>query len=232
MITLVERVEISVPEGAKNLSEVAHALEKAAVAAACLLEVDHDNLLKKCGCLWMLVRYQIRLNRMPVGSLRVETFLRSPKAAFSLRDFTLFDQLGEAGQAVQTWVVVDVNERKVRPLSVCADYLTAPTPVPERTTKPLRFNPSADMVHLGNWTVLPEQIDDNGHLNNVAYLREAEKYVKGDYTALDVAFDRECFVGENLTLVGSCEGDTQFICIRKENGDLSFSARFGKERPE
>ena len=84
-------MEILVPEGAKNLTEVASALEKAAVAAAYELKVDHDNLLAKCGCLWMLVRYQIRLQRMPVGALRVETFLRKPKAAFSLRDFTIFD---------------------------------------------------------------------------------------------------------------------------------------------
>ncbi|MBQ4565084.1 MAG: hypothetical protein IJA48_01930 [Oscillospiraceae bacterium] len=229
---MVERMEITVPEGAKNLTQVARALEKAAVAASYMLEVDHDNLLAKCGCLWMLVRYQIRLQRIPVGALRVETFLRSPKAAFSLRDFTIFDQLGEAGQAVQTWVVVDEKERKVKPMSVCADYLTAPTPVPERTTKPLRFKPSPDMTLLGTWLVRPEQIDANGHLNNVAYLQEAEQYVTGEYTALDVAFDRECFAGEKLSLVGSNEGETRFICIRKENGDLSFSARFGKEKPE
>lgn len=232
VIAVKERMEILVPEGAKNLSEIAHALEKAAVAASYELEVDHDNLLKKCGCLWMLVRYRIRLHRLPVGALRVETFLRSPKSAFSLRDFTLFDELGEAGQAVQTWVVADEKDRKVRPLSVCADYLTAPTPVPERSTKPLRFKPPADMALLGSWHVRPEQIDNNGHLNNVAYLREAEKYVCGSYTALDVAFDRECFLGETLCLKGASQGDTQFVCIYKENGELSFSARFGKECPE
>lgn len=224
-------MEICVPEGAKNLSEVAFALEKAAVAASYMLKVDHDNLLEKCGCLWMLVRYQIRLRRLPVGALRVETFLRSPKTAFSFRDFTLFDELGEAGQAVQVWVVVDEKERKVRPLSVCAEYLTAPTPVPERTSKPLRFKLPA-LQPLGSWHVLPEQIDENGHLNNVAYLRQAEQYTDGDFTALDVAFDRECFAGEKLSLEGVQEGDTQFICIRKENGEVSFSARFGKERAE
>ena len=229
---MVERMEITVPEGAANLTQVARALEKAAVAAAYELKVDHDNLLAKCGCLWMLVRYQIRLQRMPVGALRVETFLRSPKAAFSLRDFTIFDRLGEAGQAVQTWVVVDEKERKVKPLSACADYLTAPTPVPERTTKPLRFKPSPDMTELGTWLVRPEQIDANGHLNNVAYLQKAEQYATGEYTALDVVFDRECFAGEKLSLVGSEDGETRFVCIRKENGDLSFSARFGKEKPE
>ena len=80
--------------------------------------------------------------------------------------------------------------------------------------------------------VRPEQIDANGHLNNVAYLQEAEQYVTGEYTALDVAFDRECFAGEKLSLVGSEDGETKFVCIRKENGDLSFSARFGKEKAE
>ena len=226
---LVERMEIVVPEGAKNLTQVAQALEKAAVAASYALEVDHDNLLAKCGCLWMLVRYQIRLRRFPRGAMRVETFLRQPKSAFSLRDFTLYDEETEIGQAVQTWVVVDEKERKVKPLSVCAEYLTAPTPVPERTSKPMRFRLPETARALGHWTVLPEQIDDNGHLNNVAYLREAEKYAGTGFTALDVAFDRECFAGDALTLEGAEAEEARFVCIRKESGEVSFTARFGRE---
>lgn len=227
-----ERMKILRSEGAKCLSDVAVALEKAAVAHSYDLAVDHDSLLAKCGCLWMLVRYQIRLRRFPKEALRVETFLRQPKSAFSLRDFTLFDGDEEIGQAVQTWVLADEKERKVKPLSVCAEYLTAPTPVPERSSKPLRVKLPDGISLLGNWTVLPEQIDDNGHLNNVAYLREAEKYAGTGYTALDVAFERECFAGETLTLEGSQTGETYFVCIRKENGEVSFVARFGKEIPE
>ena len=230
--SLQERIEILRLEGANCLSDIATALEKAAVIHSYDLAVDHDSLLAKCGCLWMLVRYQIRLHRFPKGALRVETFLRQPKSAFSLRDFTLYEGEEEIGQAVQTWVLADEKERKVKPLSVCAEYLTAPTPTPERSSKPMRIKLPETLGKLGDWTVLTEQIDDNGHLNNVAYLREAEKYAGSGFTALDVAFERECFTGESLTLEGAQADAAYFVCIRKENGEVSFTARFGKETPE
>ena len=51
-----------------------------------------------------------------------------------------------------------------------------------------------------SWTVAPEEIDSNGHLNNVKYILHAEAMISRPCTCLEVLFDRECFVGETLTL--------------------------------
>lgn len=221
-----EVMEILCPEGAKNLTDVARAMEQGAIAHGIDLKVDHDRILSDFGCLWMLVRYEISLTRLPVGAFRVHTFLRTPGAAFSLRDFTFFDEKGECGQAVQTWVVADEKERKIRPISAVPPLLEGPVHKPERTNRPRRFKLPRELAPLAVWTVAPEEIDDNGHLNNVAYVRHAETLAPEGCTCLDVSFERECFVGETLTLKGAQTEEGYYVQICKESGEESFRARF------
>ena len=224
-----EVLEYSCLSTPQNLTGIALAMQGAAIAHSHDLQIDHDRMLEEFGCLWMLVRYQIRMERLPVGKLRVETFLRSPNAAFSLRDFSLFDELGACGEAVQTWVVVDAAERKIRPLTDIPPLLEGPVPKPERSNRPRRFRLPDGMEDLGIWQIAAEEIDDNGHLNNVAYVRAAEAYAPKGYRFLEVSFERECFLGERLTVKGLANEEGFFVQICKENGEESFRAFFGKE---
>lgn len=224
-----EILEYISPAAPQNLTEMALAMQEAAIAHSKDLKIDHDRMLEEFGCLWMLVRYQLRMVRMPVGALRVETFLRSPNAAFSLRDFSFFDSLGPCGEAVQTWVVVDAAERKIRPLSDIPPLMAGPVPKPERSSRPRRFQLPEKMEVLGLWQVAPEEIDDNGHLNNVAYVRAAAVYAPADCLSLEVTFERECFLGEKLTVKGLATEEGYFVQICKESGEESFRALFRKE---
>lgn len=226
---MVERVEIQRKEGANCLSHLAQAMQDAAVAHSFLLQVDHDRLLEEHGCLWMLVRYRIAMERLPEGALTVETFLRSPNAAFSLRDFTFFDEKGKCGEGVQTWVIADEAERKLRPISQIPSLLRGPFPEPQRNSRPLRFSLPKTMEHRALWTVSPGDIDANGHLNNVVYVRQAEALVCSGYRVLDVSFERECFAGETLRLSSALTDKGEYVGIYKEDGTLSFSACFRKE---
>lgn len=224
-----EIMEIICPEGAKNLSDVAFAMQEAAIAHSHDLKIDHDRILGEFGCLWMLVRYEIRMQRLPVGALRVQTFLRSPSAAFSLRDFSFFDDQGSCGEAVQVWVVADAVERKIRPIADIPPLLEGPVPKPERSRRPRRFRLPQGMEDQGLWFVAPEEIDDNGHLNNVIYVRHAEALAPEGCLSLDVSFERECFMGEALSLKGIQTEEGYFVQICKENGEESFRACFRKE---
>ncbi len=224
-----EVMEILCPEGANCLTDIALAMEKGAIAHSFDLNIDHDRILSEFGCLWMLVRYEISMARLPMGALTVHTFLRAPSAAFSLRDFTFFDEKGECGQAVQTWVVADEKERKLRPISAIPPLMEGPIHQPERSNRPRRFKLPKELVPQGVWIVAPEEIDDNGHLNNVAYVRHAEALAPKGCTCVDVSFARECFEGERLCLEGAQGEEGYFVRICKENGEESFSACFRKE---
>ncbi len=224
-----EIMKITCPEGVNSLTDAALAMEKGAIAHGLDLKVGHDRLVEEFGLLWMLVRYQIRLERPVVGPLEVQTYLRTPAAAFSIRDFAFFDDLGPCGHGSQVWVVADEKERKIRPISAVPPLLEGPVHQPERKDRPLRFSLPDKLEARAIWVVAPEEIDDNGHLNNVAYVRHAEALVPENCRALDVSFERECFLGERLSLrFGETEA-AYFVLISKENGDESFRARFGKE---
>lgn len=212
---------------ADSLTEVMTALEKGAVAHSLDLHIDHDRMLSEFGVLWMVVRCRLQLNRLPAGTLRVETFLRTPSAALSNRDFALFDDLGECGAAVQTWVLADAKERKLVNLKQIPPLWELPIPKPERTDS-LRRLSIPETVFAQSWTVSPEEIDANGHLNNVQYIRHAQALVPKDCTGLEVVFDRECFAGETLRLE-TAEADSFFVRGVKESGVESFRARFWRK---
>ena len=223
--------EIHCPMGAGTLSELMSALEKAAVAHAAELRIDHDRMLKDFGCLWMVVRCRLRVARMPEGAFTVRTWLRKPTAAVSNRDFSVFDARGELGSAVQTWVLADAAERRIVPMKGVEPLWTLPTPEPERKDVLRRLVLPEDMRESTRWTVQPGEIDGNGHLNNVVYIRHAEALAPRGCTLLEVVFDRECFAGETLTLE-TAQADGFFVRGRKENGEESFRTRFWKENME
>lgn len=209
---------------ARSLSDVMAALEKGAVAHSLDLNIGHDRMLNDFGVLWMLVRCRLHLLRHPQGELVLHTFLRTPNAALSNRDFDLFDAQGLCGSAVQTWVLADANERKLVNLKQIDALWTIPRPQPERTQTLRRIN-MPELVPTAQWTVAPEEIDENGHLNNVRYVRHAEALTPGGALGLEAFFDRECFAGETL-LLESGRGDGIFIRGVKENGSESFRMRF------
>ena len=213
----------TVRKNTRSFADIMCALEQAATAHAIDLQIDFPNMLQHYGALWMIARSRLCLLRMPRGDVRVKTWLRTPKAAVSNRDFALFDENGELGSAVQSWVLADAEKRTVINMKTVPPLWTFPTPKPERTDV-LRRIALPKMQTVEAWQILPEELDLNGHLNNVRYVRRAEKYAPEGALNLDVIFDRECFAGETL-LLQAAEG---FVCGVKEDGTTSFRAHFYK----
>lgn len=220
-----EVLELSRPAGAASLTELMAALQDAAIAHSLDLHIDFARMLHDFHALWMLVRCTAELTRLPVGALRLQTFLRKPTAAFSVRDFTLLDEKGVCGSAMQCWVLADAETRKLISLKSVPPLWSLPTPEPERTDALRRIPLPEELTDAALWTVAPEEIDDNGHLNNVVYVRHAEALQKDRCLGLEIQFDRECFAGERLRLQ-TCGG---FVRGVKADGSESFRCRFRKE---
>lgn len=218
-------LEFTRPAGAASLTEVATAMQDAAIAHSLDLNIGFKRMLEDFHALWMIVRYSVDLRRQPVGMLRLRTFLRKPSAAFSVRDFTLLDEQGVCGSAVQCWVLADAETRRLVSMKSIPALWSLPTPVPERTDAPRRIALPKAFSDAALWTVAPEEIDDNGHLNNVVYVRHAEALQAGPCLGLDIQFDRECFAGEVLRLQ-TCGEIVRGI---KADGCESFRCRFRKE---
>lgn len=210
-----------------SLSDAMAALERAAIAHSEELHIDHDRMLSEFGCLWMLARCRLRLKRLPLGTVRVRTWLRKPTSAVSIRDFSLLDGDGEVGTAVQSWVLADARERRLVSLKTVAPLRSLPTPVPERTDS-LRRLLLPETAYVADWCIQPSEIDANGHLNNVAYIRHAEALAPSGCNVLEVIFDRECFAGETLRLE-TAQTDAFYVRGCKAQGEESFRLCFRRE---
>lgn len=210
-------------ENIASLSDVMAALEKAATAHAVDLQIDFPRMLRDFGALWMIVRSRLILNRMPKDEIFVKTWLRQPKTAVSNRDFAIFSDGEEIGYAVQSWVLADADARSIISMKMIPPLWSLPTVQPERT-EVLKRIAMPQLETTEAWEIQPQELDLNGHLNNVQYIRRAEKYAPEDATALDVIFDHECFAGEVLTMQAH-DGYVQGV---KADGTVSFRAHFYK----
>ena len=220
-----KQIEITA-EKVRTLSDVMAALEKAATAHAIDLQIDFPRMLSEYGALWMIVRSHLCMKRMPKGEVKIKTWLRTPKSAASNRDFALFDGEEEIGSAVQSWALVDAKERTLINMKTIAPMWSLPIPQPERTFVPKRLTLPA-LSDVERWTVHDDEIDLNGHMNNVHYIRHAEKYAPEGALSLDVFYDRECFAGETLTI----QAKDGYVCGIKPDGTTAFRVHFYKGEP-
>lgn len=215
-----ETLEITHPV-LSSLADAMSALEAAATAHAVDLGIDFPNMLKNYGALWMIARSRLCLTRLPRGEVRIKTWLRKPSAAVSNRDFDLFDGDERIGRAVQSWVLVDAERRTILNMKSIPALCSLPAPQPERTDC-LRRLTLPDLPTVAEWVVSSEEVDQNGHLNNVRYIRHAEPFAPPNALRLDVIFDRECFPGEAITL----QAGGGFVQGLKGDGSPTFRARF------
>ena len=213
-------LEITCPE-VRDFADVMGAAEKAAVAHANDLGLGFDTMLGTYGVLWMIARSHVRMERLPRGEMTVRTWLRSPSAAVSIRDYSFLDGEEEIGQGFQYWVLVDAEKRNMVSMKKIPPIWEAPHIQPERTGT-LRRLLLPELAPVEKWQITKADLDRNGHLNNVNYVRHGEVYAPRDAKALDIFFDHECLCGEILTI----EAADGFVRGVKEDGEVSFHARF------
>lgn len=190
-------------------SSVLNFLQEAATLAAAQLQVSRDEIVEKYNCFWMLVRMWYRLDR-PLRwneELTVKTWHRGGKSAAMYRDFDLYSNGEQIGEAVSTWVLADLNTHKLKRLSeigefklttggdLCKDIILRRSPMPQ------------EMKQVENRLLHYSDCDVNGHVNNVRYADFAcdavgmEKEGEGKFvSSFHISYLKECLPGEIITL--------------------------------
>jgi len=128
---------------------------------------------------WMLMRFRLHMHRYPRygQSVRVITYPTFVEKYFIHRDFrVLADDDTVLAEATSTWLVFDLTKRAMAPLPGFIRELNVPTdiiPQPKLALKP-------DFL-AATWPMLNQQeipvtvnwfsIDQNRHVNNVAYIQ-------------------------------------------------------------
>lgn len=207
----------------RSLSETMMLLQKAAEGHSVDLHIDYDRMLNEFCCLWMIVRAKVHLDRLPQGEIRIDTWLRKPSAVASIRDYAIYEGDEKIGSAIYAWTIVHAETRRLVNMRSVPPIVEAPTPETESGGILKRILLPEAMEETGLWLVSPHEIDANGHVNNVCYIRHGEELCPG-MLDLEVSFDRECFPGEKISLFQN----GMYIKGIKESGEECFRARFGR----
>ena len=231
-----EILEVScrpVHDGIWTPAELMGALERAATDHADALNIGHDRMVADFGSLWMLVRSRLELTRLPAAdeALTVRTWLRSPTPVMSVRDYDFCADGEVIGSAVHCWVLVNAEARHMIDLRQIPALWELPVHAPERKTRLRRLTLPETMTAAGAVRVTDAEIDDNGHMNNVAYVRllldcfSAKELASANIQSVELHYSTPCFEGEALTVYKkSLDDGTCRIGIVKPDGKTASQA--------
>lgn len=220
-------------------SSVLNFLQEAATQAAVDLHVSRDEIVEKYNCFWMLVRMWYRLDR-PLRwdeELTVRTWHRGGKSAAMYRDFDLYCNGVQIGEAVSTWVLADLNTHKLKRLSEIGEFQLTTGGDLCKSIMLHRNRMPEEMIPAEERLLHYSDCDVNGHVNNVRYAdfacdalhmeREgAEKFV----SSFHISYLKECIPGETITLSAGRKEDAWCVRGADHEGVDRFEATMTLEK--
>ena len=211
-------------------------MQEAATLASLDLGASGPEILAKYNCIWMIARLWVEMDKPLAWNDRftVRTWHRKTAGASVYRDFDLFQDGVPIGQGVSTWVMADVDSRKLfrmRSLAefqgtdggeLCKDIKLHRVPMPERfDSRELRAMRYSDT-------------DINGHINNLHYADFAcdalhlERRGQGKFARrFQIGYVGECRAGETIW-IDTAAGEDR-LCARGVGEDGSERFDFSLE---
>lgn len=156
-----------------KLSAVFNYFQEIAAIHAAQLGIGFDAILHGHNVVWALTRMRVDLERYPVWDEKVtiETWPQGPRKLEFDRDYIMRDLDGNVlMRAVSTWVILDVESRKlVKSETIARDY---PPFDPTRAIDCSlgKIKPEGEGKLAYRRTIGSSEIDMNGHLNNAKYI--------------------------------------------------------------
>lgn len=208
-------------------------LQEAATLAACELHASRDEMLERYHAFWMLARIRYTLKRPLLWNevVHIKTWHRGGKAAVMYREFdlTVGDKL--VGQALSSWVLADLDTRKLLRLADVAEFQdTSGGSLCRRDV--LRGLKLPDTLSAaGTRRMNYSDTDVNGHVNNIHYADfacdalELERTGAGSFvSSLRLSYLAECMAGETLTLYRGGQDGQLYAAGRGKEGKERFDA--------
>lgn len=195
--------------------------------------------LEQRGFGWMLMRFRLRMHKYPCYSqtIQLTTYPTAVEKYFIYRDFRVTDEAGNLlADATSVWLVFGMEKRTMVPLPDFIKSLNPPTdidPLPKLLTKPdfqtKPFKPTQQKNVEVGWL----NIDQNQHVNNVAYVEwlleamDKATLQTGELTEIDLVYRTESHWGDELQIQSMPETSNTFIhrIIHPESGKDVVLAR-------
>lgn len=165
------------------------------------------------------------------------TFVTYPVQASSIQLYRYAYILDSKGKPVfyllSLWVLMDQKTRRLQSAKAFREILKLAIPDIEET-KPLSDERLDEMdfadvefQYQSSYVVNSDDIDSNQHMNNTVYMRLAqEKCILKPISVFEIDFVKECYLNETINLVNASVENSYYVIGRKNDGLLSFMAKF------
>lgn len=181
--------------GFLKLSAILHYTQEAAGGHCKILGTDWDTMAAK-DMFWAVLRHRAEIKRLPkVGeTITLETWpLPTTRSAFP-RGLRALDDTGTVlFEVMSLWVLMHTKTRAMIlpsrsgvdvPGMVRPDQIAAPGSLP-----------AGEYQNMTLWKISPEDLDQNGHVNNARYLDRAETLTDGNKNPREFTI---CYLSETL----------------------------------
>ena len=186
-----------------TLNAVFGFFQEAAISHAENLGVGREAMAL-ANQVWILSRMSVQIDRRPKygETITVRTWPRGGEKLFALRDYDIRDAAGNvAVRARSCWIIIDIEKRRpLRPQTVMDNL-----PLNDGNDAfftPLSLEERSVLQKTAERPALYTDVDYNGHVNNVSYIRWIEDAVPGGLLEsaksmrLDINYLNEILPGE------------------------------------
>ena len=220
-----------------RLSSLLSFLQNIATDHAEILGIGGDRMMGEYGAFWMMVRSYLSLRR-PITiedeMLTIHTWHRGVgKTASVFRDFDIYVGDEWVGEAVASWVMVDIEARRIQKPSSFPALLEALWPAVVKDIVPAKVSMPKELTEAFRRFVWYSDTDINGHMNNTKYADvacDAIRYERcGDrfVSEMQISYLRESFPGDELGVLTASLGDDCFVRGVDSAGEVRFEVRLG-----
>lgn len=209
-------------------------LQEAATQAGCRFHASGPEMQEKYDALWMVTRIWYHLERPLRWNevVTVRTWHRGDKGVTLYRDFELYVDGVQVGEAVSAWVLVDAKTRKPMRLADIAELAGSAGDELCKDKKLTGLHMPPEMDAAGQRHFYYSDIDCNGHVNNVRYADIAadaahlERRLAGRFvSSMQIGFRKECLVGECIDVLTAETGEGIFVRGVGAEGEPRFDAQ-------
>ncbi len=197
------------------------------------LRMSRDYLVEKYHACWILARVWYRLFR-PIHAgdvVELSTWHRGDGGIIFYRDFELTMDGEVVGEGISSWVVADVDTRKMlRPSAI--DTIAGAKVPPRTLNKQLKLiREDKEKQPVYDRTVRYSDLDVNGHMNNTRYadvLLDAfapEELCGRFISGFQLNYSQECRLGETMTVYRNMNEEDCYVDGCCHDGQRRFEAR-------
>lgn len=183
--------------------DLAREMEKITEEHLGILGLSRDRL-KAEGKIWVIAWTQIHISRLPEAGEQVllRIWPGRMKTMMQVRKYAFYAADGEVlACAASMFVLMDANTRSFAAPSEILKYLPVVEIPGEPNLPPMRLEFPTELRKTLQRSVLAEEIDLNGHLNNTRYLDWADELTEGRVpTSIWVQYAKELLEGQEVTL--------------------------------